>query len=168
MNHLALMEYSLSYLVILALTGLVAGVINTLAGGGSNLTLPALMITGMPADIANATNRVGVFLQCLVGVRGFKKLLSLSFVANGRSPQLPQRRGASHRRRPSPSLRPPRALPGSIRAECAWLSERTSNGPVLLHRCCLRFYSTPIQIELDLMAAAAFIPYSSKVSLFRI
>ena len=67
------MEYSLTYFIILALTGLVAGVINTLAGGGSNLTLPALMIAGMPADVANGTNRVGVFLQCLVGVRGFKK-----------------------------------------------------------------------------------------------
>jgi len=47
--------------------------INTLAGGGSNLTLPALMLAGMPADVANATNRVGVFLQCLVGISGYKK-----------------------------------------------------------------------------------------------
>ena len=31
------------------------------------------MLTGMPADIANATNRVGVFLQCLVGIGGYKK-----------------------------------------------------------------------------------------------
>lgn len=57
---------------ILLLTGLVAGVINTLAGGGSNLTIPALMLLGLPADAANATNRVGVFLQCAVGVRGFR------------------------------------------------------------------------------------------------
>ncbi len=49
------------------------GIINTLAGGGSNLTLPALMIMGMPADIANATNRVGVFLQSIVAVTGFRK-----------------------------------------------------------------------------------------------
>ena len=65
------MDYSLTYFGILILTGLLAGVINTLAGGGSNLTLPALMLTGMPADVANATNRVGVFLQCVVGVRGY-------------------------------------------------------------------------------------------------
>ncbi len=63
----------LSHYLILVTTGLVAGVINTLAGGGSNLTLPALMLLGMPADVANATNRVGVFLQCAVGVRGFRK-----------------------------------------------------------------------------------------------
>ena len=54
-------EDSLLYFAVLAITGLIAGVINVLAGGGSNLTLPALMLTGMPADVANATNRVGVF-----------------------------------------------------------------------------------------------------------
>ena len=65
------MDYSFTYFGILLFTGLLAGGINTLAGGGSNLTLPALMLTGMPADVANATNRVGVFLQCVVGVRGY-------------------------------------------------------------------------------------------------
>ena len=70
---MCVLDYSLLYFVILFVTGLIAGVINTLAGGGSNLTLPALMLTGMPADIANATNRVGVFLQCVVGIRGYKK-----------------------------------------------------------------------------------------------
>jgi len=66
-------ELSLGFIALLLGTGLVAGVINTLAGGGSNLTLPALMIFGLPADVANATNRVGVLLQCLVGVRGFDR-----------------------------------------------------------------------------------------------
>ena len=56
---------------VLLVTGVLAGIINTLAGGGSNLTIPALMLLGMPADIANATNRVGVFLQSLVAMRGF-------------------------------------------------------------------------------------------------
>ncbi len=64
-------EINFFFIGLLLITGLVAGVINTLAGGGSNLTLPALMIMGLPADVANATNRVGVFLQCLVGVKGF-------------------------------------------------------------------------------------------------
>lgn len=58
---------------LLALTGLLAGVINTLAGGGSNLTIPALMLLGLPADVANATNRVGVFLQSVAGVHGFRR-----------------------------------------------------------------------------------------------
>jgi uncharacterized membrane protein YfcA len=67
------MDITVAHAFLLLATGLVAGVINTLAGGGSNLTLPALMIMGMPADIANATNRVGVVLQTLVAARGFKK-----------------------------------------------------------------------------------------------
>jgi len=57
----------------LLILGLVAGVINTLAGGGSNLTVPALMVFGMPPEIANATNRIGVFMQGVAGSRGFRK-----------------------------------------------------------------------------------------------
>ena len=61
------------YYVLLVFTGIIAGFINTLAGGGSNLTIPALMVLGMPPDVANATNRVGVALQCVVGTTGFRK-----------------------------------------------------------------------------------------------
>jgi uncharacterized membrane protein YfcA len=60
-------------LVLLCLAGLAAGAINTVAGGGSNLTLPVLMMLGLPADVANGTNRVGVFLQCVVGVKGYDR-----------------------------------------------------------------------------------------------
>lgn len=67
------MDYSLLYLSLLIIVGFIAGIINTIAGGGSNLTLPTLMMTGMPADVANATNRVAVFLQCLVGASTYKK-----------------------------------------------------------------------------------------------
>ncbi|RRJ84060.1 sulfite exporter TauE/SafE family protein [Aestuariirhabdus litorea] len=69
------MEYELNLVVILALVGagLVSGFINTLAGGGSMLSLPALMLVGMPPEIANATNRVAVLLQSLTGSSGFNK-----------------------------------------------------------------------------------------------
>lgn len=62
----------LGFFLLLVVTGFIAGIINTLAGGGSNLTIPALMLLGMPADVANATNRVGVLLQSASGVIGFK------------------------------------------------------------------------------------------------
>lgn len=65
------MLYDPILLAALALIGFVAGWINTLAGGGSNLTLPMLMMLGLPADVANGTNRVAVFLQAIVVVRGF-------------------------------------------------------------------------------------------------
>ncbi len=69
------MQYELSVLTVslLVLAGFIAGFINTIAGGGSMLTLPALMLMGMQADIANATNRVGIFLQSVAGARGFHK-----------------------------------------------------------------------------------------------
>ncbi len=68
-----MIDYSPSYIILLVGTGIISGIINTMAGGGSNLTIPALMIMGLPADIANATNRVGVFLQSIVAIAGFKK-----------------------------------------------------------------------------------------------
>ena len=63
----------ITYFEIIALiaTGILAGSINTIAGGGSNLSLPVLMLLGLPADIANGTNRVAVMLQCIVGLKGY-------------------------------------------------------------------------------------------------
>jgi uncharacterized protein len=53
--------------------GIVAGIINTLAGSGSLITLPLLIFLGLPANIANATNRVGVLFQNIVAVFSLKK-----------------------------------------------------------------------------------------------
>ncbi len=66
-------ELSFGEIFLLCLAGFFAGGINTIAGGGSNLTLPVLMMLGLPADIANGTNRVGIWLQCLIGLRGFDR-----------------------------------------------------------------------------------------------
>ena len=51
-----------THAALLALGGLAAGVVNTLAGGGSLLTVPLLGLVGLPGPIANGTNRVGVAL----------------------------------------------------------------------------------------------------------
>lgn len=67
------MELTLSAILLLCVTGFIAGGINTVAGGGSNLTLPVLMMLGLPPDIANGTNRVSIVLQCIVGLRGYDK-----------------------------------------------------------------------------------------------
>ena len=61
-----------TYLLAL-LAGIVAGVINTLAGSGSLITLPMLIFLGLPANVANATNRVGVILQNVVGITAFHR-----------------------------------------------------------------------------------------------
>lgn len=60
-------------LAVLVIAGLIAGFVNTMAGGGSLLTLPALMLLGLPADIANGTNRLSVLSQSLSGVLLFHK-----------------------------------------------------------------------------------------------
>lgn len=56
---------------LLVASGLAAGFINTLAGGGSILTVPALMLLGLPGDVANGTNRVSVAAQSLTGAIGY-------------------------------------------------------------------------------------------------
>jgi hypothetical protein len=53
--------------------GFVAGFINTLAGSGSLLTLPILILLGLPANVANGTNRVGVLLQNIAAVATFQQ-----------------------------------------------------------------------------------------------
>ena len=54
-------------------TGFAAGFINTLAGSGSLITLPLLIFLGLPANVANGTNRVGVLVQNIVSVATFRK-----------------------------------------------------------------------------------------------
>ena len=54
-------------LLLLAATGVAAGVINTLAGSGSAFTLAVFMFVGLDAQVANGTNRIGVLAQCAVG-----------------------------------------------------------------------------------------------------
>ena len=53
--------------------GFLAGIINTLAGNGSAITLPLLLSMGMDANTANATNRVGVLLQTFTAVASIKR-----------------------------------------------------------------------------------------------
>ena len=63
------MEWYIPILTIFA--GLLAGVINTLAGSGSIVTISLLGFLGLDPKSANATNRIGVLIQSLVGARTF-------------------------------------------------------------------------------------------------
>ena len=58
---------------VLIIAGLVAGFINTIAGNGSIITLPLLLFMGLPANVANGTNRIGIFLQSAVSSVSFKQ-----------------------------------------------------------------------------------------------
>jgi len=61
-----------AYPAIIAV-GIIAGFINVMAGSGSLLTLPLLMFLGLPANVANGTNRIAIFLQNVVAVGSFKQ-----------------------------------------------------------------------------------------------
>jgi len=61
------------YYLLFLITGIVAGFINTLAGGGSTLTLPVLILAGLPSPVANATNRVAILFQNIMGVWRFHR-----------------------------------------------------------------------------------------------
>jgi len=54
--------------IILVLVGFVAGFVNVMAGGGSLLSIPAMLFMGVPGPIANGTNRIAVFAQMVTAV----------------------------------------------------------------------------------------------------
>lgn len=62
---------------VLVLTGVVAGVANTLAGGGSFLVLPILIGLGLTPGVANATSRIGVLAHGLGATATFARTKSL-------------------------------------------------------------------------------------------
>ena len=58
---------------LLFAVGGLAGFINVMAGGGSLLTMPALVFMGMPGPVANGTNRIAILLQNVSAVSSFFK-----------------------------------------------------------------------------------------------
>jgi uncharacterized protein len=61
--------------LLLALAAFGAGVLNAIAGGGSFLTFPALVFTGVPPIAANATSALAVSPGYLGSVWGFRQEL---------------------------------------------------------------------------------------------
>lgn len=60
-------------LPLLFVVGVVAGILNVLAGGGSLLTLPLLIFMGLPSAVANGTNRIAILCQNIFAIRGFRQ-----------------------------------------------------------------------------------------------
>lgn len=58
---------------LLMLAGFFAGIVNTVAGGGSFLTLPTLMLFGLDPKTANATNRIAILCSTAAAVATFRK-----------------------------------------------------------------------------------------------
>lgn len=64
------MDFTNALIIIAA--GFGAGFINTIAGGGSLISLPILIFMGLPPTVANASNRIALFSQNIFGVLGFR------------------------------------------------------------------------------------------------
>lgn len=60
------------YYVLLVVVGIIVGIINTMSGGGSLLTLPVLIFVGLPSNVANGTNRIAIFIQSIFNIAGYK------------------------------------------------------------------------------------------------
>lgn len=59
--------------LLLFLFGVLAGILNVFAGGGSSITLPLLIFMGLDAGTANGTNRLAILFQNISAVASFKK-----------------------------------------------------------------------------------------------
>lgn len=59
--------------ILLFVAGTVAGTLNVIAGGGSLLTLPLMIFLGLPAGVANGTNRVAILVQNIGAVWSFNR-----------------------------------------------------------------------------------------------
>jgi len=60
----------IEYLVYV-LVGIISGSLNTVAGGGSLISIPLLIFMGLPGTVANGTNRVAILTQNIFAVGGF-------------------------------------------------------------------------------------------------
>jgi uncharacterized membrane protein YfcA len=61
------------FMLLLFAVGIVAGILNVMAGGGSAITLPMLIFLGLDSPLANGTNRLAVFIQCIATVIAFRR-----------------------------------------------------------------------------------------------
>lgn len=75
--------------IALLLLGIVVGFVNVMAGGGSLLSIPVMLFMGVPAPVANGTNRIAILAQMATavvaffrkGYSDFKLSLTLSLAA---------------------------------------------------------------------------------------
>ncbi len=98
------MDITLLQYLLAILAGIVAGIINTLAGSGSAVTLPMLVVLGLDPSVANATNRIGVIVQNLVGIATFVRSGQMD-LRGGEAGQRPPSRSAPGRPLDAQSLR---------------------------------------------------------------
>lgn len=60
--------------LLLVVGGFFAGGINSVAGGGSTLTVPLLVLAGVPGNAANGSNRIGILTSSVAASASFSRL----------------------------------------------------------------------------------------------
>ncbi|PHJ66498.1 membrane protein [Nostoc linckia z18] len=63
--------------LLLFITAFIAGGLNAVAGGGSFITFPALIFTGVPPIAANATNNTAIWVASLASAGAYRKDLGI-------------------------------------------------------------------------------------------
>ncbi len=61
------------HVLLMLITGVIAGFLNVMAGGGSLLTMPMLIFLGLPSAVANGTNRIAIMVQNVIAISHFRK-----------------------------------------------------------------------------------------------
>jgi uncharacterized membrane protein YfcA len=64
--------------IFLFIASAVAGALNSVAGGGSFISFPALLFTGVPPISANATNTVALWIASVASLGSYRKRLLVS------------------------------------------------------------------------------------------
>ncbi|MEM7435761.1 MAG: sulfite exporter TauE/SafE family protein [Myxococcota bacterium] len=65
-------DLSIEGLLALAVAGVLATVINVIAGGGGMIVIPLLMVLGLPVHMANGTYRLSVITQSIAGAAALR------------------------------------------------------------------------------------------------
>ena len=70
---------SIIIIAMLVISGIIVGIINTLAGGGAIISMTLFMVLGLPISVANGTNRIAVVLQNFTASLAFlrKRMLDI-------------------------------------------------------------------------------------------
>lgn len=67
------MDTSILHIILFTFLGIIAGIVNILAGGGSLLLIPVMIFTGISPAMAIGTIKIGLFIQCVSGSVTFAK-----------------------------------------------------------------------------------------------
>ena len=67
------MNLELWQMALLVGAGIIGGAINVIAGGGSIITVPAMIFLGVPGPVANGTNRIAILAQNITAISTFRR-----------------------------------------------------------------------------------------------